>query len=58
MALYYIHINKAERVMDQELIDRVVEQIKQDVGNADYTAIEELLQSVPEHLLIGFLIEE
>ena len=44
--------------MDQELIDRVVEQIKQDVGNADYTAIEELLQSVPEHLLIGFLIEE
>jgi hypothetical protein len=39
------------------LIDRVLKQIEQDVGNKDFTAIEELLQFVPEHILEGFLSE-
>ena len=40
-----------------ELIDAVIEQIQQDVKNADYTAIEELLNFVPETNLKSFLSE-
>ena len=40
-----------------ELIDRVLKQIEQDVANQDFTAIEELLQFVPEHILEGFISE-
>jgi hypothetical protein len=39
------------------LVDRVLKQIEQDVANQDFTAIEELLQFVPEHILEGFISE-
>ena len=42
----------------QDLIDLVIEQIIQDVKNADYTAIQELLCYVPEANLKSFLPEE
>jgi hypothetical protein len=41
----------------QDLIDLVIEQIIQDVKNADYTAIQELLCYVPESNLKSFLSE-
>ena len=41
----------------EELIDAVIEQIQQDVKNADFTAIEELLNFVPETNLKSFLSE-
>ena len=41
----------------EELIDAVIEQIQQDVKNADYTAIQELLCYVPESNLKSFLSE-
>ena len=41
----------------QDLIDLVIEQIIQDVKNADFTAIEELLSHVPENNLKSFLSE-
>ena len=41
----------------QDLIDQVIEQIIQDVKNADYTAIQELLCYVPEANLKSFLSE-
>ena len=41
----------------QDLIDLVIEQIIQDVKNADYTAIQELLFYVPEANLKSFLSE-
>ncbi len=41
-----------------ELIDAVIEQITQDVKNADFTAIEELLKFVPRKNLIAFLKED
>ena len=40
-----------------ELVDRVLKQIEQDVANRDFTAIEELLQFVPQHILEGFISE-
>ena len=55
---------QSKRAMAQDkltgtaLIDRVLEQIEQDVGNKDFTAIEELLQMIPEKNLISFLSEE
>ena len=39
------------------LMDRVIKQIEQDVANKDFTAIEEMLQFVPEHILEGFISE-
>jgi hypothetical protein len=36
----------------------VLAQIEQDVKNKDFTAIEELLQMIPEKNLISFLSEE
>ena len=44
--------------MNQELIYDVIEQIIQDVHNGDLSSIEELLKTVPESTLMGFLIEE
>ena len=41
----------------EELVDAVIEQIQQDVKNADYTAIQELLCYVPEKNLKSFLSE-
>ena len=55
---------QSKRAMAQDkltgtaLIDRVLAQIEQDVGNKDFTAIEELLSLVPEKNLIAFLSEE
>jgi len=43
--------------VDQGLIDAALEQIVIDVENGDLTAIEELLRSVPEQKLQGFLSE-
>ena len=40
------------------VIDKVLEQIKKDVGMGDMTAIEELLSEVSEKILQGFLSEE
>ena len=37
------------------LIDIVIEQMKLDIATGDWTAIEELLKSVPEDKLHGFL---
>jgi hypothetical protein len=40
-----------------ELIDKVIDQIKSDMLSEDYTAIEELLKSVPIKNLQSFLSE-
>jgi|TARA_B100001094_G_scaffold325174_1_gene379086 hypothetical protein len=40
------------------LIDRVLDQIKEDVGWGDMTSIEMLLTEVPEENLRSFLSEE
>jgi dihydroneopterin aldolase len=47
-----------DKLTGTTLIDRVLEQIEQDVKNKDFTAIEELLQMIPEKNLISFLSEE
>ena len=41
----------------QELIDCVLDQIEIDVKIGDLTAIEELLQYIPEQYLMGYLPE-
>jgi len=41
----------------QRLIDAVLDQIKADVENGDFTAIEELIKSLPTDTLINFLPE-
>ena len=42
----------------QQLIDHVLDQIIDDVYAGDLTAVEELLRSVPEDLLVGYLPED
>ena len=44
-----------KEAVNQALIDQVVDQIIKDLDMGDQTAIEELLMSVPEHNLRGFL---
>lgn len=44
--------------MNRVLIDLVVEQIGEDVHNLDFTAIEELVQYIPENVLREYLTEE
>ena len=44
--------------MNQLLIERVVEQIKNDLAMGDVEAIEELLSFVPKENLIAYLPEE
>lgn len=39
------------------LIDRVLKQIEQDIKNRDFTALEQLLEHVPEPILEGFISE-
>lgn len=41
----------------QELVDKCIEQIKEDVAIGDVTAIDELLKFVPKKYLQGFLSE-
>ena len=43
---------------DEHLIDALIEQIKEDVKNNDFTAIEELLWTCPRQYLIAYLPEE
>ena len=40
-----------------KLIDKVLEQIQEDVNNGDLTAIEELIKPLAEEQLQGFLSE-
>ena len=42
---------------NQKLIDQVIDQIKSDAANNDWTVIEDLLSFVPVELLKGFLSE-
>ena len=44
-------------MIDFDLLKKVVEQIKDDASNEDYTAIEDLLKDIPKERLIGFLKE-
>ena len=46
---------KVQEAINQALIDQVVDQIIKDLDMGDQTAIEELLMSVPEDNLRGFL---
>ena len=46
------------KMIDFNLLKKVVEQIKGDASNGDYTAIEDLLKDIPKERLIGFLKEE
>lgn len=41
----------------QQLIDLVIEEMKKDIASGDVTAIDELLQFVPEEYLKGYLPE-
>jgi hypothetical protein len=42
---------------EELLYEAVLEQIKKDVESGDMTAIEELIKSIPQITLIGFLSE-
>jgi hypothetical protein len=42
----------------QELVDRVIEKIKEDIVDGDLTAVDELLKFIPTKNLIAFLPEE
>lgn len=42
----------------ENLIDEVIERIKTDVRYKNYTAIEEMLKTIPIQTLIAFLSEE
>tara|TARA_B100000963_G_scaffold124129_1_gene108317 strand:+ start:34613 stop:35233 length:621 start_codon:yes stop_codon:yes gene_type:complete len=48
---------EVKEAVDQALIDQVVDEIRRDIEFGDVTAIEELLMSVPEPNLRGFLSE-
>ena len=43
--------------MNQELIDNVIAQMKNDIKMGDWTAIDELLKFVPVENLKGYLAE-
>ena len=43
---------------NQELIDKVIEEMKLQIADNDWTVIEELLTFVPKENLVGFLPEE
>jgi len=47
-----------DKLAGQDLIDRVLDQIENDIKERDFTAIEELLGHVPKDILEGFLSEE
>jgi hypothetical protein len=42
---------------DSELIDKVIEDLKQSFQLGDYTTLEELLSYLPDHILNGHLGE-
>jgi len=41
----------------QEILDKVLEQVKREVELGDMTALEELLRTIPKDLLQGYLSE-
>jgi hypothetical protein len=41
-----------------DLLKAVVQQIKEDAKDGDYTAIEDLLKDIPKKRLTGFLTED
>jgi hypothetical protein len=47
--------DKEKTMLTNKLTDAAIEQIKDDIAAADYTAIEELLRHVPSPYLKGFL---
>lgn len=50
--------NKEYDELEDNLIDRVIDQIKKDIQEGDETAIVELLWSTPVKNLIAYLPEE
>lgn len=49
---------KPKRKTREELIDRLIENLRDDFENGDYTVLEELLGFIPNKKLIGSLNEE
>ena len=47
-----------DKLIEQDLIDGVIDQLRADIEWRDYTAIEELLKFVPRENLIAYLSEE
>ena len=45
-------------MLDFDLLKAVVQQIREDANDGDYTAIEDLLKDIPKKRLIGFLTED
>ena len=50
-----VPMESVNEAVSQELMDEVIMQIKRDCDMGDYTAIEELIQDIPERNLRGFL---
>lgn len=42
----------------EQLLDRVFDQVQEDMRNGDFTAIEELLSNLPDDVLQAYLPEE
>jgi hypothetical protein len=42
----------------KDLIDLVLEQMQEDIGVGDFTAIEELIRQIPKAKLIAYLPED
>jgi hypothetical protein len=45
-------------MLKQDVIDKVIEEMKDQIEYGDWTAIDELLHYVPMDALVGFLAEE
>jgi len=55
---YFFRLQKvALNAPNQAVIDRVLDQIRRDVEDQDYTAIEELIKDLPIERLTGYLPE-
>lgn len=51
-------VSARDKLSDEELFHRVIEQLGSDIAWEDFTAIEELLKFVPCENLIAYLKEE
>jgi hypothetical protein len=47
-----------DKLIEQDLLDEVINQLRADIAWRDFTAIEELLKFVPRENLIAYLSEE
>jgi hypothetical protein len=57
--IYYNLLDGMEEIEDMDnLVDSVIEKIKEDIKDGDLTAIDELLRFVPKENLIGYLPED